>query len=140
MEQSTKSCGCIQSEGARGIAERMNYAKTGRYALPKILKTKSLDKLDPRHRDRCGDKIGKLTVVSIDKVVEYKVRPSREGKVYNKRIVFYECRCDCGKTVIRSSSAFYNKKVKIMSCGCTRARHVKCPGGTDGGQTEGAAS
>lgn len=57
--------------------------------------------------DITGEKYGKLTVI---KRTEDYVSPG------GRKIVQFECKCDCGNTVITSG---YNlRKGKVVSCGC----------------------
>lgn len=58
------------------------------------------------HKYKVGQKIGSLTILSIQK----------NDPGTKSRSAVYECLCDCGKKVDRDSAYFY--KSKVNNCGC----------------------
>lgn len=73
---------------------------------------------EPRNhlfKDRAGEKIHKLTVIRLYKVLEILSYKRQNGKPRQK--VFWECQCDCGNVCIKGSDVLNNKK-RNFSCGC----------------------
>lgn len=141
----TASCGCLRKEyisekltkdltgqrfGALVVLapteERMNrqivwecLCDCGNTALVKssdlkLGRTKSCGCLGPKRvkeiRDFTEMRFGKLVVI----------RPTEERR---NGFVMWECRCDCGKTILVRSS--HLKKGEIASCGCSRNVHTQ---------------
>lgn len=66
------------------------------------------------YEDFTGRKIGKLTVIE---------RTGYTGKNNNR--IAWRCVCDCGTTIIKSSSDLKYYKGEILHCGCLRGMHLK---------------
>lgn len=66
--------------------------------------------------DLTGQRFGMLVVLGVSKDVY--IDPKR-GKKYKK----WDCQCDCGKIVSRTTYSLTNKKLRNPSCGCNR---IKC--------------
>ena len=63
-----------------------------------------------------GEKFGKLTVVKLNKKVEY---TNPKGRKLLKK--YYECKCECGNTVIVYQGKLTSGQTK--SCGCITHKH-----------------
>lgn len=65
--------------------------------------------------DLIGQRFGKLTVVQFDRV-DFKCDRTRKRKLN-----LWECKCDCGETVLVSSVALLSGNTK--SCGCLKKEY-----------------
>lgn len=66
------------------------------------------------YEDFTGRKIGKLTVIK---------RVGYTGK--NNDRISWECVCDCGTSVVKTSSDLKYHRAKILHCGCLRGMVIK---------------
>lgn len=101
--------------------------KTGRHAMPIIVPTREALRGNKRWKNLKGKRFGSLTVVNVSHVVLYKYLNGKSGNVNNRHVVYYECLCDCGTTLVKPSSALVNKPGMNQSCGCSRNRTPRRP-------------
>lgn len=69
----------------------------------------------PKHRDLVGQVFGRLTVLSLAHVDK------------KHRAAFWNCRCECGRETIKSSSSLTTGNVR--SCGCLKSEMKELPVG-----------
>lgn len=137
-----KSCGCIKREKAQSLVGQVfgrytvmearvvnicgkNYTRylcrcecgtervvqrndllTGRAKSCGCRKTDEIAEMVSQRHDMSGQRHGMLEVLSR--------APEPEGQ--KKKMGWYNCRCDCGKEVVRSSA--YMRQARLPSCGC----------------------
>lgn len=68
-------------------------------------------------KDRTGQKIQKLKVIRLYKILEILNYKKSEGHTKPRVKVFWECQCDCGNICIKGNDVLNNKK-RGFSCGC----------------------
>ncbi len=79
-----------------------------------------LDENYKPQKDRIGQKVGKLTIVSL---IGY-FKKSAEGSSRGKEAA-YKCLCDCGNKHIVRGGNIFKKNPKTLSCGCHKSENSK---------------
>ena len=70
-----------------------------------------------RHKDICGQRFGKLTV--IERIT---------GAIGTDRSAVWKCLCDCGN--VKTTTTKYLRSGKVKSCGCMQQSQAKAKGRT----------
>ena len=153
LSKASVSCGCLKKEKAYARRENLIGMKFGRLTviekaedhvypsgahrprykclcdcgnevivMANSLKNKSCQSCGCLQRERAskvnsvdlvGKKFGRLTVLS------------KSDKRNKKGDVMWECICDCGKHVIKTTAALTHNKSRLKSCGCATVDRIR---------------